>query len=152
MQWADSTAWSERGGWWPLRETLGYGALSFLILNTAHVCCRRWRRCRKPEEARLSFLICFRASVFLKGDQIQTLSPSSTLTVRSGDLPVESDKPQLGKCWTLSLSSRLPISPERGKTWPCPDPLPCALVALGAGLGRGPGVRTRTGPGGGLLK
>lgn len=70
---------------------------------------------QKTREARLSFLICFRASVFLKGDQIQTLSPSSMLTVSSGDLRVKSDKPQLGKCWTLSLSSRLPISPEWGK-------------------------------------
>ena len=61
-----------------------------------------------------------RGGAFVIPDLFPTLSPSFTLTVRSGDLPVESDKPQLGKYWTLSLSSRLPVSPEQGKRWPCP--------------------------------
>lgn len=55
------------------------------------------------------------------------------------------DKPRLGKCWTLSLSSRLPVSPELGERWPCPRSLTLCpwwlwVLAWGGALGSGPGL------------
>lgn len=141
-------------------------------MKITHVHRRKWRRCRKAEEERLSFPIAFRASVpvsaFLKGDRIQAvilLRANRVWWGFSRGLRQVSAGRVLGFVSVIRAPGAPGVGGERGG--PVTDPSPYALGGFRLGSrrrlwpGEGPrqarawwppGVRTRAGPGGGLLK